>query len=510
MENSKLHKEFQDLPTSYWLASTEDTNYPALNQDINVNAAIIGGGMAGILTAKLLKDSGLNVAVLEVNKIVQGTTGHTTAKITSQHSLIYYKIQSQMGIEMARQYAEANETAIHTISKIIKEKNIECDFISQPAYVFTQSDDYVKDIEREAQVTADLGIKSSYLEDIPLPFKVKAALRFDEQAQFHPRKFLLPIAKEIPGGGSYLFEQTEAVDILGDGPYTVLTKNGYKVNAPIVVIASHFPFYDKRGLYFTRIYPERSYALAITAQEKYLGGMYINAENPTRSLRSQPFDKGELIIIGGEHHKTGQGEPTENHYEKLLQFANEIYTVKDAPYRWSTQDCMTLDGVPYVGQLTSRTKNLFVTTGFGKWGMTNSMVSAMLLRDLIVNGDSPWAPVYSPSRFTPGASVKNFIIENLNVAGKLIEGKLEYLQENVEINPDEGEIIGVNGQRVGAYKDKEGKLHLVDTTCTHLGCEVEWNSAERSWDCPCHGSRFSVDGEVIEGPALDPLEKLKE
>ena len=511
MVDKKYNHEsfFEQPPQSYWLASTEETDYPALNSDININVAIVGGGMVGILTAKLLKEAGLDVAVIEADRIIQGTTGHTTAKITSQHGLIYNKIKTQMGKEKATQYADANETAIHMIAGIVKEKNIDCDFSWQSAYVYTQSDKYVKNIVDEAKTAASLGIKSTYLDEIPLPFPVKAAVRFDHQAQFHPRKLLLALAREIPGGGCHIFEQTEAVDIEGTGPYSVVTKKGNRVNAPIVIIASHFPFYDKRGFYFARIYPEKSYALTITAKEKFPGGMYINAEQPTRSLRSQSYENGELIIVAGEHHKTGQGESTSHHYERLWNFANQIFTVENSPYHWSTQDCMTMDGIPYVGPLTNFKDNLYVATGFGKWGMTNSAVSAMLLKDLIIKGDSTWAPVYTPTRLTLSASAKNFVIENLNVAGKLIGGKLEWLQNDVSIKPGEGKIVNVNGHRTGAYRDEKGELHLVDTTCTHMGCEVEWNSAERSWDCPCHGSRFSVDGTVIEGPALKSLVKFK-
>lgn len=500
---------FELLPQSYWLSSTEKTNYPTLENDVTVDVAIVGGGMVGILTASFLKENGLKVAILEADRIIEGTTAHTTAKVTSQHNLIYNKIYSQMGEEKAKQYAEANEWAIHKVASIIKEKNIDCDFSWQPAYVYTQLDKYVKEIEKEADVASRLGIKAEFLNDIPLPYTVKAAVRFDNQAQFHPRKFLLPIAKEIPGNDSYIFEETEAVGLEGDGPYSVLTKKGHKVNAESVIIASHFPFYDKKGLYFSRIYPKRSYALAVTAKEKYLGGMFIDAEHPSRSLRSQPYNGGELIIVAGEHHKTGQGEPTDNHYKNLLDFANEIFTVENVPYRWSTQDLTSMDGVPYIGPLTSTTKNLYVATGFKKWGMTNSVVAAMIFRDLIVNGDSPYLPVYTPTRFTPMASAKSFISENLNVAKELIGGKLQSLKNDVEIKAGEGMIVDVDGQRAGAYRDKNGILHVVDTTCTHMGCEVKFNSAEISWDCPCHGSRYSIDGEVIEGPALKPLNKLE-
>jgi Rieske Fe-S protein len=236
--------------------------------------------------------------------------------------------------------------------------------------------------------------------------------------------------------------------------------------------------------------------------------MYINAENPTRSLRNQNTPDGEIIIVGGEHHKTGQGEDTIKHYEALIDFANDIFTVEDIPYRWSTQDCMTLDDIPYVGRFTAKSPNLYIATGYGKWGMTNSTASAMILKDLIINGKSPWEEVYDPSRQTLAASAKNFLVENLNVAENFIAGKLSPLPKNVDIEPGQAKVVDANGQKAGAYRDEKGTLHIVDTTCTHMRCEVQWNSAERSWDCPCHGSRFDIDGKVIEGPALKPLEKL--
>ena len=511
MNNSKSYDQnnFSVSPQSYWIASTKETQYPALNEDIQVDVAIVGGGMAGITTAYLLKKEGLRVAVLEADRILQGTTGYTTAKLTSQHTLIYDKIKTQMGEELARQYAEANETAIKFVAQLIEDNHIDCDFSWQPAYVFTQSDQYIEKIAKETETASKLGIKASYLEATPLPFSVKAAMRFDGQAQFHPRKYLLALAEEVHGGGSSIYEYTRVVDLQGDGPYTVITHQGKKITAPRVVTASHYPCFDIKGLYFSRIIQERSYILGSKIKEKFPGGMYINAEQPTRSLRFTPYEDGELVLIAGEHHKTGQSKDTMVHYENLRQFAQEIYTLEDIPYRWSTQDCSTLDGVPYTGHLTSGTPNLYVATGFEKWGMTNSTASAMIIRDLIVKGDSPWAPVYNPSRFTPLASAKNFIIENLDVAQEFIAGKLLPVPDHVEISVGEGKVIELEGQRVGAYRDGEGNLHLVDTTCTHLGCELQWNSAEKSWDCPCHGSRFTIDGDIIEGPTTKPLKTYK-
>lgn len=503
--NIDEQKNFKSPPLPYWIASTDVTDYPALNEDISVDVVIIGGGIVGISCAYLLKKEGLKVAVLEADRIVQGTTGHTTAKITSQHGLIYNKIQNQMGADLAKQYAAANESAIHEIKKIADDNNIDCDYISQPAFVYTQQEKYIKKISDEVKTASNLGIKASYVDEIPFPMSIKAAVRFDNQAQFHPRKYLLALAKGIHNNDGHIFEQSRAVDIEESSSYVITTAQGKKVTAEKIIIASHYPFYNKHGIYFTRIYSERSYVTAIKAKEKYPGGMYINAEEPTRSIRQQNSQNGELVLIGGDHHKTGQGEDTIKHYEALIDFANDLFTVENIPFRWSTQDCMTLDGLPYVGHFTSNTPNMYIATGFGKWGMTNSMVSAMILKDLIIKGESPWQDVYNPSRQTIVASAKNFIVENFNVAGQLLDGKLSSLPGNVDIKPGEGKVVEVNGKRVGAYRDEQSILHLVNTTCTHMGCELNWNSAEKSWDCPCHGSRFSYEGNIIEGPAINPL-----
>ncbi len=503
--NIDKQKYFKELPQSYWIASTPKPNYPTLNEDINVDVAIVGGGLAGISCAYLLKKEGLKVAVLEAGHIAKGTTGHTTAKLTSQHELIYSKLINQMGGELAQQYADANETAIHEIKRIAEDNNIDCDYTIQAAIAYTQQNEYIQKISDEVKAASSLGIKASYIEDIPFPIPIKAAIRFDNQAQFHPLKYLLALSKTIPNNDCHIFEQTRAVDIEEGDNYIITTAQGKKVTAKKVIIASHYPFYNKHGMYFTRIYPERSYIVAIRAKEKYPGGMYINTEDPARSLRHQQTENGELILVVGDSHKTGQGIDTVKHYEALIDFARDVFTVEDIPYRWSTQDCMTLDGIPYIGHYTSNTPNLYIATGFQKWGMTNSMVSAMLLRDLIVKGKSSWQDVYNPSRQTILASAKSFVVENFNVAEQLIDGKLDSPPEDIDIRPGEGKVLKINGKRAGAYMDEEGKLHIVNTTCTHMGCELNWNSAERSWDCPCHGSRFSYEGKIIEGPASQPL-----
>lgn len=503
-------KNFQKPPQSYWIASTDSTDYPELNEDIKTDIAIIGGGFAGIAAAYMLCKEGLKPVIIEADRILQGTTGHTTAKITSQHGLIYNKIKTKISEEFAKQYADANEKAISVIKQIADENNIDCDFEEQESYVYTLRDGYASKISDEVKTASSLGIKADYLEEIPLPFKIKAAIRYKNQAQFHPRKFLLPLASIISENGCRIYEQSRIVNIEDENGYVLITNKGKKIIADKVIVASHYPCYNKQGLYFARIYTDRSYVLAVKTEEKYPGGMYINAEEPARSLRRQKTGEGELILVGGDHHKTGQGEDTQKHYDALADFANQTFTVKDIPYRWSTQDCMTLDDIPYVGNYKSDTPNLYIATGYGKWGMTNSIASAMILKDLIINGRSPWQDVYSPSRKTIEASAKTFVVENLNVAGQLIEGKISPIPDDVDIKRGEAKTIKAEGERCGAYRDHQGTLHVVDTTCTHMGCELKWNSAEKTWDCPCHGSRFTYEGEIVEGPAVDPLKTGKD
>lgn len=504
-------QEFTEVPSPYWITSTDATEYPELKEDLEVDVAIIGGGIVGITSAYLLKKEGTKVAVIESDRILQGTTGHSTAKITSQHGLIYARLKNMLGEELSRQYADSNEKAIQLIAHTVAEHNIDCDFGWRPAYVYTQSDKYIKDIEDDVKAASSLGIQASYLDDIPLPLAVQAAERFDNQAQFHPLKYLKVLAETIPGEGSHIFEQTEAVNIDDNGSPLVITRNGNKVKAEKIIIASHYPFFDGGGLYFSRIYQDKSYIVGVKIKEKFPEGMYINAEEPTRSLRSQSYEDGELVLLGGEHHKTGYGNDTNIHYQNLIDFGRNTFEIQDILYRWSTQDCMTIDGVPYIGNLTPRSPNLYLATGFGKWGISGGTAAAMILSDLIIRGDSPWAQVYNPFRLSL-SGLKTFVWQNVDVAKSYITGKLEgfTMTEDIDVKTGEAQVIAKDGERIGVYRDEQNKLHMIDTTCTHLGCELQWNDGERTWECPCHGSRFTYEGDIVEGPAINRLHHMEQ
>lgn len=499
---------FDKPPQSYWIASVQFPQFEQLNDDIDVDVAIIGGGIVGIASAFMLKQSGLKVAVLEAAKILHGTTGYTTGKITAQHDIIYTTIKANMSQENAQQYADANKAAILAIHESIKQNNIQCDFSWQPAYIYTQDEKEIKTIQDEANLAASLGFKASYLEEIPLPIDVKAALRFDDQAQFHPLKYLLAVANLIPDGGSHIYENVIAMDIQKENGYLVTTNTGRRVKAPHVIIASHYPFHDGGGQYFTRLHPNRSYALGIKIKEKFPGGIYITAEDPARSFRSTPLpDGGELVLVVGEHHNTGQSPDTSVHYQNLLETAESLFTLDEVLYRWSAQDYITMDQVPYIGSLSPDTPGIYVATGFRKWGISTSVAAAMIIKDYINGKDNPWAPVFDPTRFKPDAATDKVMVQKTDLAKKMTDSKLMPSASKDDIPLGTAMVSDTNGKRIGTFKDSQDGFHTVELVCTHMGCEPQWDSAEQSWDCPCHGSRFTYDGDLIEGPAKQPLNK---
>lgn len=501
---------------SYWIDSTPTTNYSSLNEDISVDVAVIGGGITGITTALLLKRDGVKVALLEASKILNSCTGHTTAKVTSQHHLIYDKLINTMGFKKAKQYADANENAINFIENIMKEYGIDCDFVRAPSYMYTQEDKYVEALKKEFTAAEKLGIKSKLVNSLPIELPIKIALCFENQAQFHPRKYLLPLAEKIPGNGCYLFENTPIIDVKDEDPVLLITDSGKHITAQKIVIASHFPCFDGLGFYFAKLKAKRSYAIAAKIKESFPNAMFINVENPGRSLRSQKSANDELVIIGGEGHKTAHGEITTSHFDNLKKWGKELFQVEDILYKWSTQDYVTLDNVPYIGPLTSSTESIYVATGFGEWGMTTGTAAGIILKDIIISGSSPYMEVFNPSRTLSGDAYKSLLALNFDVAKELILGKFKAPDKHVDIDSyidiakGTAKIIEIDHSQYGAYRDEEGILHIVDITCTHMGCKLKWNSAEKSWDCPCHGSRFSYEGEILEGPALYPLNHYKE
>jgi glycine/D-amino acid oxidase-like deaminating enzyme/nitrite reductase/ring-hydroxylating ferredoxin subunit len=499
------------FPKTYW-REIELPTFQKLTEDIAVDVAIVGAGITGITAAYLLSKEGLKVAILEAGSVLNGTTGHTTAKVTAQHGLVYDEFINHFGEEKARLYFESHMNAIQFVESNVTEKGIDCDFSKEDAYIYAVTDEYKEKLETEWEAYKRLEIDGALKDTIPFNIEAKAALMMKNQAQFHPLKYLKVLLDDAVNAGCMVFENTTATDIEDDDLQPkVVTKSGFKVTCNQVIIASHFPFYDLPGLYFARMYPDRSYAIGIKTDKEYPGGMYISADSPTRSIRYTPINGEKLIIIGGENHKTGQGIDTIQHFEALEAFAEEVFGIKEYDYRWSAQDLVTLDKLPYIGPITSAREHILVATGFKKWGMTTGTVAGRLLADYVVNNENPYKELYSPSRFHADPDLKSIVSTNVDVAKHLIKGKLEIIPGDLDdLTDGEGSAVMYNGKRAGAYKDENGKLYIVDTTCTHLGCECEWNHAEKTWDCPCHGSRYAYSGDVIEGPAKKALKLLAE
>jgi glycine/D-amino acid oxidase-like deaminating enzyme/nitrite reductase/ring-hydroxylating ferredoxin subunit len=490
--------------SSYWVESTPETGYPRLDGDLEVDVAVVGGGITGVTTAFLLKRAGKRVALLEMKRIARGATGYTTAKLTSGHNAIYSQLEQTFGPDGARTYADANQAGLEQIRTLAGELGIDCDLESRANYVYASSAESTPRIEAEVEAARRAGLDVSLVKETSLPYPVAAAARLENQAQFHPRKYVLGLAEAVPGGGSHLFEETRARDVRRGEPCTVLTQHGV-VRAQDVIVASHLPFEDA-GLYFAKTHPVRSYAIAFPIDaESAPDGMFISADEPTRSLRTAPADGGRLLIVGGEGHKTGQGDAAES-YRRLEAWAREHFPVESVPYRWATHDYVSVDRVPFVGPLLPWRTRVWVATGYGKWGLTNGTAAALILTDLVLGRENPWAELFSSRRVRSLAS-RSLVRENANAARRFVAGRLKLPGAEVVdvLAPGEGAVVRLEGETLAVSRAEDGSLVAVSPRCTHLGCYVGWNGVERTWDCPCHGSRYLPDGSVIEGPAVSDL-----
>jgi glycine/D-amino acid oxidase-like deaminating enzyme/nitrite reductase/ring-hydroxylating ferredoxin subunit len=497
----------REAPKSYWIASTPTPSFPRLEEPVDVDVAVLGAGIAGITAATLLKQAGKTVALLESREVLRGVTGHTTAKLTSGHTLVYSAITSIFGPDEARLYAQANEAAIQYVRRVTDERGIDCDLETAVNYVYTESRDEVETIQSEVAAAKAAGLDVSFVDETPLPFPIAAAVRQENQAQFHARKYLLPLVDSIPGDGSHVFQETRALSVADGEPCRVETDRG-DVRARDVIVATHLSILD-RGLFFAKTSPKRSYVLGIPADQASVpDGMFISTETPIHSVRSTPLDGRRLLLVGGEGHKAGQEKDSRRRYAALEAWARSRFDVAEVEYRWSTQDNYSADRVPFIGKLTGRADHVYVATGFGGWGMSNGTVAGMILSDAILGRPNAWAQLYDSTRMPRLRGLGRLAKENANAGKRWVADRLPGRKGTVDDIPaGEGGIVELNGERAAIYKDEQGALTALSPVCTHLGCIVSWNTAEKSWDCPCHGSRFDTSGAVIQGPAVRDLER---
>jgi len=427
---------------SLWSETSNLPSFAPLTKNIKTDVLIIGGGITGILCAYYLKQAGVPYILAEANTICSGITKNTTAKITSQHGLLYAKLLKNSP-EKAKLYLDANEAALEEYRRLCK--NSSCNFQEKPSFVYSLTDE--RKIENEMHALRTLGFPAEYTHHLPLPFQIAGAVGFPKQAQFHPLKFIAGIATDLN-----IYEHTKVQELIGT---TAVTNHG-RISADKIIIATHFPILNKHGSYFLKLYQHRSYVLALENAGP-VPGMYVDEDEKGLSFRMYH----NYLLLGGGSHRTGkQG----GNWDELKAFATRHYPNAKQAYRFATQDCMSLDSIPYIGQYSANAPNLYVATGFNKWGMTSSMVAALLLRDLILERNNPSRDLFSPSR--------------------------SILHPQLFLN---------------SVESAWNLISPAKKRCPHLGCALKWNAAEHSWDCPCHGSRFEENGQLIDNPATDDL-----
>lgn len=433
---------------SIWEREAQLPRFPQLEGELRTDVLIIGGGMAGLLCAHALTNAGVDCTLIEEKRLMSGVSGRTTAKITAQHGVIYSKLLHKHGPEKAWLYWKANADALAAFRKLAE--NTDCDFQNQSSYLYATGS--TQTLEEEMLACEQIGIPARWKRTLPLPFAVTGGIEFADQVQLHPLKLAAHVAKELK-----VYENTKALEFYPNG---VKTPNG-RISANKMIVATHFPILNKHGAYFLKLYQQRSYVIALENAPP-VDGMYLDWVEDGLSIRSA----GQYLLLGGGGHRTGKQGLCWKHPEAV---AKKYYPQANIVCRWATQDCMPLDHMPYIGQYSTATPNLYVATGFQKWGMTGSMTAAMILSDLIQRKENPYARLFSPSR-------------------SILHGQLL-----------------VNGA--------ETTVNLLRPTkprCPHLGCALHWNAAEHSWDCSCHGSRFDESGKLLNNPATDDMKRPPE
>ena len=492
---------------SLWIETTKDEIIlNPLEKDKETEICVIGGGLFGLTTAYYLTQQGKKVIVLEKGEIGEKVSGNTTGKITSQHGLFYDHLINDYGKEYAKKYLEANEEAIENIKEIIKKEQIECEFCKQNAYVYTTQEDEVIEIQKEVEAVKELGKEAEFVTQTELPFKIKGAIKFKEQAQFHARKYMIGLCKAILKQNE-IYAYTTVTDVVKEeDKYNIYTDRG-NVKAKYVVIATHYPIINMPGFYFTKMYQSTSYLIAIETDKKLPQGMYISAKEPIYSFRTATYNGKQILLIGGSEHKTGKAIEDNSNYEELEKKAKELYPDCKILFKWNTRDCISLDKIPYIGEYSNIMKNMYVGTGFKKWGMTLSNIAGKIVSDKIMGKENKYETIFNSTRIKPIKNrweVKNMVEETVK---SIVLNKFKIEPEDLkQIENDNGAIIEINGENIGIYKDTQGKIYAVKPNCTHLGCLLTWNNLDKTWDCPCHGSRFDYMGRNIYEPAIKDLE----
>ncbi len=469
---------------------------------------IVGGGVTGITTALQLQKAGKRCIVSESHTLCFGTTGGTTAHLNTFLDTTYADIKKDFGEDAAQMIARATVQSLELYRNNIEEYKIDCGYEQKDGYVFSQDEKQTEELDKMYESSKEAGVDVSYSDRIPVAIEFQKAIVYHQQAQVHSSKYVYALAKAFEEAGGVIIQNCSVKKFEGDRILAVETSQG-NIKTGCLIWATHIP--PGVNLLHFRCAPYRSYAMAVTLKdEAYPDGLAYDMYDPYHYYRTQEVDGKKYLIAGGEDHKTAHEENTENCFTKLEAHLRKYFDVDEVAFKWSSQYFEPADGLAYIGHLPGNPDNVLVATGYGGNGMTYSHIAATIFTDLVTKGESEYAKLFSPDRLKPVAGFTNFVKEALDVVKEFVGKRIskEKIESLAELAPGEGKLVKYEGESLALYKDENGKLHAVNPICTHVKCSVGWNSAEKSWDCPCHGARYSVDGEVLTGPASVALETV--
>lgn len=497
--------------TSLWQAGMPE--YEARAVDLTgqtFNVVIVGGGVTGVTTALQLQKSGKRCLLIEAQNLCFGTTGGTTAHLNTFFDTGYNKVASAFGEDDAQLLSRAAMSALELYQKNVEEYQIDCGYAQKDGYLYAQDDKQAEELDKIYEASKTAGVDVAYTDRIPVPIDFQKAIVYHEQAQVHATKYVYALAKAFEDEGGVLLQHCRVEGFKDKTNELEVNTSMGDVKAGALIWATHIP--PGINLLHFRCAPYRSYAMAVTLKDGiYPEGLAYDMYDPYHYYRTQEVDGVKYLIVGGEDHKTGHEENTEAPFAKLEAHIRTHFEVEEVKYKWSSQFFEPADGLAYIGHLPGNPEQVLVATGFGGNGMTYSHIAAIIFTELITKGQSMYASLFSPDRLKPVAGFSNFVKENADVIKEFIGKRLskEKLTELADLAPGEARLVKYEGKSLALYKSEEGVLHAINPVCTHAKCTVGWNSAEKSWDCPCHGARYTIDGEVLTGPAMHQLEVIE-
>lgn len=490
---------------SYWNMTAQKDKYPRLERDLDTDVLIIGGGITGISCAFNLAKKGIKPVLIETGDLCDGTTGNTTGKVTIQHGIIYSNLIKKYGKQSAALYAASQTQALEFVRDIVKKESIDCQLTGATSYIFAATKRDMEAVENEYEAAASLGIDAEIINNPGFPGDNFGMLGFLNQYAFHPVRYVCALARLASSKDAEIYCNTKAIKVEDGDIKTIRCEGGIIIRAKHLIMATQYPLYDGPNVFYTRLYPKRTYGIAIRAKKEWPDGNYISAGDPSKSIRSHVESGERIMIVVGDSHATGRGiEDMQSHFDNLVNYADHIAGVDKLIAGWSAQDYDTPDQLPYIGRVSDHS-NVYVATGFGKWGLSSGTLAGMMLSELVQSGECHYEDLYSRYRSDFLSSPGKAISGALSPIAELIKSKLEGTESIKGLKKGEGRVISYNGKKAGIYLDYEDNVTILDISCTHMSTELNFNNAEKTWDCPAHGGRFNIKGELLEGPPKNPL-----